>query len=428
MGRKININPQNINADTNTSPATPTTTAVSNFVERIQQVERKEKNCFEIKPIYRNKIRFNKKNNYPREELDKMKESILQFGLQQNLTVAYLTEEDMYVIEAGETRTRTIDALIKEFEEYPDDSEDPRYLLFKKNVLPYKLNGYPCKISAVISDGIQYDYDENTNLAEIPEEVIDSEIRLIVTNEISRNRTPATIASNISRLDALYRRKNITAKNNKDKLNINKTIAEDLNLSVSQVKNYKAIDNLIPELKEEFEKNNISLKEGSNYSKLDENEQRMILNMIRAGQKVTPDEVTLLLKANKELTDKLSERDKKIKALQDERANTDDHHILAEKDNEIKMLKKEIEVLNSKSETKTTSFSPNHSAIAKADLAARAAFESCKKGIESYLSAIDKLRKTAADISVDDITALSILTSEDTRHQLMQLAELLKIE
>ena len=252
MGRKININPQNINADTNTSPATPTTTAVSNFVERIQQVERKEKNCFEIKPIYRNKIRFNKKNNYPREELDKMKESILQFGLQQNLTVAYLTEEDMYVIEAGETRTRTIDALIKEFEEYPDDSEDPRYLLFKKNVLPYKLNGYPCKISAVISDGIQYDYDENTNLAEIPEEVIDSEIRLIVTNEISRNRTPATIASNISRLDALYRRKNITAKNNKDKLNINKTIAEDLNLSVSQVKNYKAIDNLIPEIKEEF--------------------------------------------------------------------------------------------------------------------------------------------------------------------------------
>lgn len=424
-GRKLNINPQNISADIDTPTISQTGAAVSGHVERIQQAETKEKNCFEIKSIYRHKIRLNKKNNYPREDLENMKESILRFGLQQNLTVAYLTEEDMYVIEAGETRTRTLDELISEFESYPEDSEDPRYLLFKKNVLPYKLNGYPCKISAVISDGIQYDYDADTDLADVPDEVIDSEIRLIITNEVSRTRTPSTIASNISRLNALYNRKNINAKNNNDKINVNKAIAENLDLSVSQVKNYKAIDNLIPELKEEFEKNNITLKEGSNYSKLTESEQNMILNMIRAGQKVTPEEVALLLREKKELTDQVIERDKKIKVLQEEKSNTDDQQLLAKKDDEIKLLKKEIEVLNSKSDSKTSSFTPNHSTLAKADLSARAAFESCKKGIQCYLDAIAKLTKASENVPAEDIATLGILTSDDARHQLMQLEELL---
>lgn len=423
-GRRLNINLSNINVDKPAIPVTPTTNAVSNHVERIQRTETKEKNSFEIKYIYRDKIRLNKKNNYPREDLEKMKESILHFGLQQNLTVAYLTEEDKYVIEAGETRTRTLDALIEEFEGYPEDSDDPRYLLYKKNVLPYKLNGYPCKISAVISEDIPYDYDADTDLSDIPEEVIDSEIRLIVTNEVSRNRTPATIAANISRLDALYKRKNITAKSNKDKINVNKAIANDLGISDRQVKNYKAIDNLIPELKDEFEKNNISLKEGSNYSKLSENEQRMILNMIRAGEKVTPDEVTLLLKEKKELTEKLFEKDNMIKQLEEEKIQTDDSHLLSEKEDEIESLKKEIEILKTQ-EKKTTSFTPSQSALTKADLSARTAFEACKKGIQCYLEAIEKLEKTSKDISEEEINALGILTADDTRHQLMQLEELL---
>lgn len=43
---------------------------------------------------------------------------------------------------------------------------------------------------------MKYDYDEALDLSEIPEEVIDSEIRLIATNEMIREKTPATIALN----------------------------------------------------------------------------------------------------------------------------------------------------------------------------------------------------------------------------------------
>jgi len=63
--------------------------------------------------------------------------------------------------------------------------------------------------------------------------------------------------------------------------------------------------------------------------------------MIRAGQKVTPEEVALLLKEKKEMTDMIFEKDKKIKELQEEKSNTDDQRLLAQKDDEIKLLKKE---------------------------------------------------------------------------------------
>ncbi|MCM1162141.1 MAG: AAA family ATPase [Roseburia sp.] len=47
------------------------------------------------------KIGENKKNHYPKEKMESLQESILQFGLQQNLSVIYLTEDDSFVLEAG---------------------------------------------------------------------------------------------------------------------------------------------------------------------------------------------------------------------------------------------------------------------------------------------------------------------------------------
>ena len=68
---------------------------------------------FQIKIIPRKKIRTNKKNCYGIREVERLKESIFQFGLQQNLTVVYSLEEDMYIIEAGHRRCQALDELIK---------------------------------------------------------------------------------------------------------------------------------------------------------------------------------------------------------------------------------------------------------------------------------------------------------------------------
>ena len=197
---------------------------VPEHLEKLRSIDQKEKRIFDIKYIPRSKIRENKKNHYPQDQVEKLKDSILHFGLQQNLTVVYLEEADIYVLEAGHTRTRAIDELIQEFEDFPD-KENELYKLYKKNIEEYKVKGYPCKVSSVIKDGTAYDYSEDTDLADIPEDVIDSEIRLIITNEMSRDRSPATTAANVDRLQKLYQRKNI-GKKKQEKINVANQIAE----------------------------------------------------------------------------------------------------------------------------------------------------------------------------------------------------------
>ena len=72
---------------------------------------------------------------------------------------------------------------------------------------------------------------------------------------MSRDRSPATTAANVDRLQKLYQRKNI-GKKKQEKINVANQIAEDLNLKKRQVMNYTSLQNLIPELRKEFESNN----------------------------------------------------------------------------------------------------------------------------------------------------------------------------
>lgn len=384
---------------------------------------------FEIKYIQRSKIRANKKNRYPQEKLDNMKESILQYGLQQNLTVIYLEDEDIYVLEAGHTRTRALDELISDFENYEEDDE--RLALYRKNVEEYKLKGYPCKVSAILSDGIRYDFDNDTDLDEIPDEVIDSEIRLIITNEISRNRTPATIAENVERLQKLYQRKN-QGKKHSDKINIHKAIGEDLGITTRQATKYMSLSNLIPELREEFEKNNITLTDSSNYAKLTEEEQRSILLMLQAGQKISSAEIAAILKEKNALAKELAEKEERIRLLEEsedgqkEKGTDDQSDVIEAQESEIELLKQEIAKLKERGSSNRISFSKEQSLLAKNDLATRAAYDAAKKSLLDYLSKKDELLGLITPRNQEEAKQMSTLSGEDIHSQIRHLIELLQ--
>lgn len=349
---------------------------VPEHLEKLRSIDQKEKRIFDIKYIPRSKIRENKKNHYPQDQVEKLKDSILHFGLQQNLTVVYLEEKDIYVLEAGHTRTRAIDELIEEFENYPD-KEDEYYKLYQSNIEEYKLKGYPCKVSSVIKDGTAYDYTEDTDLADIPEDVIDSEIRLIITNEMSRDRSPATTAANVDRLQKLYERKNI-GKKKQEKINVANQIAQDLDLDKRQVLRYRSLQNLIPELRSEFESHNITLTEGTNYAKLSQDEQEKLLQLLRAGKKATSAELESLIKEKKRLKDQISQ-------LEHDKVN-----------------------INSKPE-----LTLENAALIKEDLQIRASYEAVQKSIKSFKNACATLLEKSKHCSPDDLDTLNVLTSDD---------------
>ena len=283
---------------------------------------------FQIKIIPREKIRTNKKNCYGIREIERLKESILQFGLQQNLTVVYSLEEDMYIIEAGHRRCQALDELIEEFSGVTVTPENgvqvnsvylnkdnssgkpglpERSALYIKNVKPYEV-GYPCKINSFLKDEEDYDGAET-------EATLLSEARLIITNEDVRSTNPAEKAAAIARLEEIYQKLNIGKKKN-EKINVMEKVAEDMNISKQQVANYKSFNNLLPELKEEFDKNNITLKEGSEIGKLNEDEQRQILAALHAGEKVSLDEIKALKKEKANLAKEIKEKEALISRLQ----------------------------------------------------------------------------------------------------------------
>lgn len=263
------------------------------------------------KIIPRNKIRFNKRNDYPLDEIDKLKDLILHYGMLQDILVIYSTEEDIYIIEAGHRRTTALDSLINQFKDWEGSPDDPYYLLYQKNVALYE-RGYVCKVIDRLQENVDYDLADNN----MSESVIDSEIRLIITNEGAREISPAVRAKNIQRLSHLLGLKN-RGKEKMERLNINRTISEQMNISERQVINYKNTEKLIPELKELFSQEKFSLKTATAYSSLDPAEQMEIYNLISAGNNVTREQIQALKQETALLKSELNERLREIESLRE---------------------------------------------------------------------------------------------------------------
>lgn len=311
---------------------------MKSMLEHLDTPENPASKAFHLKYVPREKLIFNVKNNYPKEKIEKLAGSILRFGLIHCMEVLYDEETDCYTLESGERRTRAIDMLIEKYKDY-EDTESEEYRLYFKNVKPYADGGLPCNVKRSVRTENNDSSGSDDLLAEI-----ESQIRLRIANEEVRDYDAARQRERIMELNDLYDQRNRLLSKG-EKININETLSEELNLSQSQIKNYKATTRLIPELEEMFKNNNISLKEGASYAKLSEDEQQQIFTMIQEGG--DKKEVSALTQKLSEMKLKVDQKEREIKNLEKEKAEAEKK---ADKEKRIAdELKKKIEENSSNS-------------------------------------------------------------------------------
>ena len=211
--------------------------------------------------------------------------------------------------------------------------------MYLKNVKQYADEGYPCNVKKNITGN-----DEISDVEQIRAK-IESKIRLRIANEEVRREDPARTQNAVKELHTLYTQLNALS-SGRDRINVNEKVAQEFGVSARQIKTYMSIDKLIPELRQLFEQNSITLKDGANYAKLSETEQREIVALIQNGG----DKQELKL-----LTDQLVAAQKQIKQREAEISTLEkeQNEVLAVKlqqEEKIRQLKEEIEN-NAKSTT-----------------------------------------------------------------------------
>lgn len=256
---------------------------ISKNTEKVSTLEAKENFKFEYIDI--EKIRKNKNNFYEITDIDELVEDISINGLNHNLVVRPI--ENGYELISGERRYTALNKLVERGEDK-----------FKK---------VPCKIS-----------DLND---------LDSEIVLIQANAQSRELSDADKLKQIERLTELY---NIKKSKGEKVGKIRDKIAKDTGLSPAQVGRYSAISKgLIKELKDVLEKGNLSISNASEFAVLSEENQRLILSVIKNEISISKNEANELKnkfkKIEKDKEDLLSKEEKyisEIKNLKDKNETT----------------------------------------------------------------------------------------------------------
>ncbi len=397
------------------APAPISSTDLAQTVNRLDA--KKDLSPMEIKQIPRSRIMNNKKNTYPAATVNELADSILHYGLQQPLTVVYLLAEDVYILEAGHQRAAALDQLISTYKD--GNFTETEQQLYETHVKSFE-RGYPCLVQARLTDDIDLTVYDSENIGQLPESVIDSEIRLIITNEVKRPDDPAVRAANVSRLDKLYARKN-AGRQRADKINVNRQIAADLNITERQVANYKSLDKLIPELKEEFDRSNLSLKNSTLIAKLDEAEQRQILQLIRSGVSVKTDEISALLREKEKLLKQLKEKQDIIQSLSLENKALSENDFATLHDQQIKALQDEINALHAQS--KQSTLSEHAGKLISADLKLRAAFSAAMDSLATLKNQIAEYQiLKRSDVKTEDY---STMTEEELLDHCETLASML---
>ena len=289
----------------------------------------------ELKYISRRKIKFHENNDYQQDDIEMLAESILNYGLIHPMEAYYDGEEDVYILESGERRTRAIDLLLDRYLHADCDEESIEYTLFLKNVKGFA-NGYPLNV-------VRPNLTESGDLTEL--EKINSLLRLDEANLQVREIDPLARAVYLKRQKELLQKRNALLPQYL-RININQSLAKNSGLTERTVMKYTSIaEKLIPELQEAFREKSITLNEGSSYAQLTEEEQRCLLELIRSGEKVSKTEI-------KELKMLLQEREKEkaanleqLKALQRQKKEAEETLAkkLREHESEMSKLKAEIQ-------------------------------------------------------------------------------------
>lgn len=297
----------------------------SNVSDNIKIIQNKETD--DIRFIDYKKIKPSNLNKYPIENIERLAESIKKWGLIHNLLLAKIDDsehqEHQYEIIAGERRYTAIGYLLENGDE-----------TFKNGIR-----------SRVIDN-----YDD-----------IDKEIMLIEANEEVRDDDPVRRRQMIQRLEELYIAR--AEKNGTPTNTISKDISSQIGIGERQVQRYRAVNTLIPELTEAFDKGNVNLEKAASLSKLSEDAQKIIANLLGEFKS---NEIDLLKKEaeklalekeaeTKQLTEeinRLSEQYEKEKASLKSKIENQNEHLNMITEEEEK-LRKEIEIeLKSENEQK----------------------------------------------------------------------------
>ena len=333
MARKFNFNvPDNENKSINENikeenvivEAPKSQSTVQSLIE---EIDTPINTAFNFKYIKREKMVFHKNNDYPMESVEYLAGTILDLGLIHNIEVYYDVDNDLYVIDSGEQRTRAIDLLINKYKNLKDDSED--YKKYLRNVQPFE-NGYPCNVKIKNNNNLP---DDDADLVE----QLNAEIRLIIANESGRDKDPAATKKHIDKLHQLYTQRNSTLKR-ENKINVNEQVAIDMGISSRQTKKYRSINKLIPELQAKFDESAISLSDGANYASLTEEEQKQILVLIEKGE--SKKEVAKLYEQMNKLKADIDAKNQAIEKL--ETAQTKALQLMEETKEKSKELKEQI--------------------------------------------------------------------------------------
>lgn len=244
----------------------------------VTAIENAEVNtAFNFKMIPRSKLVFHKDNQYPMEAVEKLAASILDVGLIHNIDVRYDEDNDTYIIDAGEQRTRALDMLIEKYRNQ-ENQESEEYQKYLYHVKPFE-KGYPCKVSSGTSKMKSSMGLAGEAASELDE--IEARLRLRISNEIGRGHDAVRTKKCLDEILELENRRNeILGKTDQV---TNRELGEKLNISGRMVQKYKALDRLIPELREVFENQGITVTEGANYANLSQDEQMQLVELIHLG-------------------------------------------------------------------------------------------------------------------------------------------------
>lgn len=273
---------------------------ISKNTRKVEEFQAKDN--FKIDYINIDRIKRNEKNFYEIVDIEALAEDIKLNGLNHNLVVRKLDNE-MYELISGERRYTALSKLVNEGNK--------------------EFNLVPCKV--------------------IESNDIDSEIILIQANAQSRELTEVEKLTQVERLQELYKIK----KKNGEKVpgKIRDIIANDLNLSATQVGRYERINNkLIPELKAVIEQGNLTIANASEFSSLSEENQRVILSIIDDKTNMSKQEAVDLKNKLKKIEE---EKELELKKAYEEK-ELELKRLEEEKKNQVSKLKSENENLKKK--------------------------------------------------------------------------------
>lgn len=301
------------NVSSPTLPEEKADMGIPSLLVRESQTGKTEGKAITIKLVPREKLIFNKNNDYEQKNIESLAASILMLGMQ-NFPSGYYNEElDQYILENGERRTRALDLLLEKYKDYPEDSEDKDYLQYRKNIKRYE-KGYPMHVNSVLEVGEEF--------SELDE--IDHRLILIDCNVENRDDPEERLRHIQEKKELLERRKALTGSAE----NINRIIAQSEGISERQVQKYNAVATLVPELQELFKEKEITLNDGEFCAKLTDDEQRQIAELIKAGESGTAKELQQLneqlQETEREKQKAQEEYEKKLRQLKEEQESQEE--------------------------------------------------------------------------------------------------------